>query len=119
MREYLSSETFCQLEGSNKPMHSFFRSLHASSGEAPQAMATNGLVLDGGWRYDLEEWVHDLFSRGKAFRVFRLRTIHLAALQPGETILDVGCGTGRLSLEAAGCVGPTGHVVGIDPSPQQ
>jgi ubiquinone/menaquinone biosynthesis C-methylase UbiE len=99
-------------------MHSFFRSLHGSSGDA-QTMATNGLVLNGGWRYDLEEWVHDLFSRGRAFRAFRQRTIHLAALQPGEAVLDVGCGTGTLALEAAGCVGSTGHVSGIDPSPQQ
>lgn len=100
-------------------MHSFFRRLHGSSGETPQAMATNGLVLSGGWRYDLEEWVSDLFSRGKAFRAFRQRTMQLAALQPGEAVLDVGCGTGILTLETASLVGPTGHVAGIDPSSQQ
>lgn len=33
----------------------------------------------------------------------------------GEVILDLGCGTGRLSLELAARVGVTGRVVGVDP----
>ena len=37
-----------------------------------------------------------------------------AALQPGERVLDVGCGCGDLSLAAAEAVGPTGSVVGVD-----
>ncbi len=37
-----------------------------------------------------------------------------AALQPGEHILDVGCGTGPTSLRAADQVGATGYVTGID-----
>ncbi|XP_062513354.1 arsenite methyltransferase-like [Corticium candelabrum] len=34
----------------------------------------------------------------------------------GEAILDVGCGTGRLTLELASRVGESGRVVGVDPS---
>jgi ubiquinone/menaquinone biosynthesis C-methylase UbiE len=99
-------------------MHSFMRYLHRSSGKA-ETLETKGLVLDDGWRYDLTGWFHDTFSfRGK-WRELRLRTITLAQLQPGEAVLDVGCGTGQLLLEVAGRVGRTGRVAGIDPGPQQ
>ncbi|MCL6282169.1 methyltransferase domain-containing protein [Ruegeria sp. 2012CJ41-6] len=37
-----------------------------------------------------------------------------AALQPGERVLDIGCGTGASLLAAAGKVGPAGAVLGLD-----
>ena len=37
-----------------------------------------------------------------------------AALQPGEHILDVACGTGVVSRRAAQAVSPTGAVTGLD-----
>lgn len=47
----------------------------------------------------------------------RERTIALLNLQPGQSVLDVGCGTG-LSLQALrDRVGPQGHVWGCDQSP--
>src|SRR3990167_9163049 len=36
--------------------------------------------------------------------------------QPGETILDVGCGTGVNDLALSKLVGPAGKIVGIDNS---
>ena len=38
------------------------------------------------------------------------------ALQPGERVLDAGCGTGYVSLEAARRVGPAGRVYAVDSS---
>jgi len=35
-------------------------------------------------------------------------------LQPGETVLDLGSGTGKICFIAAQVVGPTGRVIGID-----
>ena len=35
--------------------------------------------------------------------------------QPGDAILDLGCGTGELSAYIAELVGPQGFVVGVDP----
>lgn len=38
-------------------------------------------------------------------------------LRPGDTVVDLGTGTGRNLPELAGCVGPAGRVVGVDLSP--
>jgi arsenite methyltransferase len=42
----------------------------------------------------------------------------LGRLEPGEHVLDLGCGAGTDSLVAALMVGPRGHVVGIDMTPE-
>jgi SAM-dependent methyltransferase len=41
----------------------------------------------------------------------------LAALQPGETVLDLGSGAGFDCFLAAQEVGPSGHVIGVDMTP--
>jgi ubiquinone/menaquinone biosynthesis C-methylase UbiE len=37
-----------------------------------------------------------------------------ARLVPGERVLDVACGTGLVTFDAARAVGPDGHVLGVD-----
>ena len=44
--------------------------------------------------------------------------ITLAALQPGQTVLDLGSGAGLDCFFAAKKVGETGHVIGVDMTPE-
>lgn len=46
----------------------------------------------------------------------RRRTLEAMRLQPGEAILDIGCGPGYLTQELARHAGPSGRVIGIDTS---
>jgi arsenite methyltransferase len=41
-----------------------------------------------------------------------------AQLQPGEVVVDLGCGGGIDTILAAGHVGPRGSVIGVDLTPQ-
>jgi demethylmenaquinone methyltransferase/2-methoxy-6-polyprenyl-1,4-benzoquinol methylase/phosphoethanolamine N-methyltransferase len=51
-------------------------------------------------------------------RQLRQQTVALAQIQPGERVLEVGCGTGDVALAASVYAGQSGAVVGIDPSPE-
>jgi SAM-dependent methyltransferase len=104
-------------------MHSLMRHLlgsepHTHNGEPhthtegpPQ---TTGLVLNWGRRYD---WVVQFMALGQAGRL-RRNTVDFAQIAAGERVLDVGCGTGDLTLRAAERAGSTGQVCGIDPGPE-
>src|SRR5262245_39343833 len=77
--------------------------------------ATSGLVLHGTARfYDLLAW---LVMHGRE-GAFREKVVDLARIQPGDRVLDVGCGTGTLAVAAKRRVGSMGTVYGIDPSPE-
>ena len=99
-------------------MHSFARHRHSEASKA-SAKETKGLILTGGWRYDLMEWFIDTFMFRGQLRELRLRTATLARIQPGDAVLDVGCGTGTLAMEVARRVGRAGRVAGVDPGTQQ
>ncbi|MBO0690683.1 MAG: methyltransferase domain-containing protein [Candidatus Dormibacteraeota bacterium] len=72
-----------------------------------------------GWRYDLLVGLFDtVLHRGKV-RELRRRTLALARIQPGQRVLDVGCGTGTLAIEAQRLAGASGRVCGVDPDERQ
>lgn len=50
----------------------------------------------------------------------KLRRVELefCKLQPGDRVLEIGCGTGTLSLAAKDQVGASGEVIGLDLAPE-
>lgn len=64
--------------------------------------------------YDVLAGVYRLLG---ARRLARQAVVALQ-LQPGDTVVDLGCGTGRLLPVLADAVAPGGRVVGVDLSPR-
>lgn len=81
--------------------------------------AQTGRLLDRGWRYDAEVWLFDTFVMRGQIGQLRRDVLDRADLGSGNRMLDVGCGTGTLAIQAAGRVGAYGSVAGIDPAPRQ
>jgi ubiquinone/menaquinone biosynthesis C-methylase UbiE len=82
----------------------------AASNTAPATLAR---VLHWAAGYDLLVWL----VTHRSDRAFRQQLVCLAHLQPGESVLDIGCGTGTLAIVAKRRVGTSGRVFGIDASP--
>jgi SAM-dependent methyltransferase len=74
--------------------------------------STNSYIL-GHTQEELER----LISQGRFLGDLTAHFLRLAGLQPGMHVLDVGCGAGDVSFITASIVGPTGHITGIDHSP--
>lgn len=61
---------------------------------------------------------HDrLDLQGRLYADITRRAFQRAGLEPGMKVLDVGCGSGDVSLLAAELVGPDGSVLGVDRDP--
>ena len=60
--------------------------------------------------------IYDVLTKWMGMERPRLRMIELAGLREGESVLDVGCGTGTLAI-AIKKAAPGADVKGIDPDP--
>ena len=81
---------------------------------ATPAPPTEGKTIRWARLYDVGT---TLLSFGQLAALHR-RIVELAGIRPGERILDVGCGPGRLAIVASGAAGPGGEACGIDPAPE-
>lgn len=60
--------------------------------------------------------LNTLLSFGSDGR-WRRAAVRAAAVGPGDRVIDVACGSGKLAAALAAAVGSTGHVIGVDLSP--
>lgn len=63
-------------------------------------------------QYNQRAQIYDLELM--AFEPIRHSAIALLKLAPGDTVLDVGCGTGLSFTQMQQAIGPRGHIVGIE-----
>jgi ubiquinone/menaquinone biosynthesis C-methylase UbiE len=61
-------------------------------------------------------WTARQHSWDTAMKPFSDAALVRAAVQPGERVIDIGCGCGATALQLAELVGPEGKVLGIDVS---
>ena len=85
-------------------------------------------MTQNGWATNLElirqryRWIAGVYP---AFEVLlgvppgaRTRAVERLGLAPGARVVEVGCGTGRNLSRLEARVGPSGHIVGVDITPE-
>jgi demethylmenaquinone methyltransferase/2-methoxy-6-polyprenyl-1,4-benzoquinol methylase/phosphoethanolamine N-methyltransferase len=75
---------------------------------------TSGLTIHWASPYDFFTGLAGMGVNGPNSRM----VVELANIMPGDSVLDVGCGTGSLTLTAHPFAGPAGNVHGIDAAPE-
>jgi ubiquinone/menaquinone biosynthesis C-methylase UbiE len=75
---------------------------------------TEGRLIRWASYYDA---LTNMLVLGQAKRLREL-TVQLAQINPGDSVLDVGCGTGAVTIPAKLRAGANGQVAGIDPAPE-
>lgn len=111
------------LYGGRRFLRGFIAKIHGSPSfpESPHThhhagdeLETTGKTISWARFYDL--FVRLLFS-GKV-QVMMRSTVQLANIQPGEKVLDIGCGTGTLAILAKQTGGQSVEIYGRDAAPE-
>jgi demethylmenaquinone methyltransferase/2-methoxy-6-polyprenyl-1,4-benzoquinol methylase/phosphoethanolamine N-methyltransferase len=77
-------------------------------------LQTSGATIHWASQYDILSGLLGLGTNRANSRM----VIELAGVKPGDKVLDVGCGTGNLTLTAKTYAGSDGKVYGIDAAPE-
>lgn len=77
-------------------------------------LKTTGTTLHNASQYDIHSRILGLGINSYNSRMI----IETAKIRPGDKVLDVGCGSGNLTLTAKKYAGPSGSVYGIDAAPE-
>ena len=85
---------------------------HPTDGATSASEETEGRLIRWASSYDL---LTNVLTLGQASRL-RKMTLDHALLKNGDAVLDVGCGTGAITIPARQRVGAQGSAAGIDPS---
>ena len=88
--------------------------MHTRTHTSESPAQTEGRLIRWASFYD---GLVNILTLGHARRL-RALTVDQALLKPGEKVLDVGCGTGGVTIPAKLQVGKTGEAAGIDPAPE-
>jgi len=88
--------------------------MHTHTHKPKSSVQTEGRLIRWASYYDLTV---NLMTFGRVRRLRNLTVDH-ALLKSGESVLDVGCGTGGVTIPAKLRVGKNGRAAGIDPAPE-
>ena len=87
--------------------------LHSDS-KVKTGPKSTGAIIHAASKYDLHTTLMGLGVNRSNSRMI----IEMARIKPGDTVLDLGCGSGNLTLTAQNYTGRSGSVYGIDGSPE-
>ncbi len=85
---------------------------------APDRQRARGLYRDFAPTYDRNAARAEWLLRRLGMRPLRERIIARLSLQPGDVVVDVGCGTGLSFPLLEEAIGPTGQLIGVELTPE-
>src|SRR5260370_1275777 len=81
---------------------------------AEQPTSTNAAQIEFWNSAASRAWADQHERMDRALAELTQSLLEFAAPQPGERVLDIGCGSGTTVIELAARVGSGGHVLGAD-----